>query len=147
MGGERQMPGGVPGVEPFSVVEVGGQRLVEPEVGHGLGVGGVKARRLVEHEVALRRAASRCEAGFVGKVEVNEDGGKDGLLGDEGEDLHGPTAGGTEERQDLIDPGEEYDPAYTRRAGWGTKATRRSRSWRGERTISVRPSVVVLGNR
>jgi len=55
MGGERQMPSGVPGVEPFSVVEVGGQRLVDLEGTArsvvGLGVGRIGARRLAQHEV------------------------------------------------------------------------------------------------
>ena len=124
MGGERQMPSGVPGVEPFSVVEVGGQRLVDLEgtarsvVGDVLGVGGVKARRLVQHEVTLGWAASRCEGrGLVGKVEVNEDGGDDGWVGEEGEDPHGAAASRAEERQDLVDTGEEHGPADARRAG------------------------------
>jgi len=67
--------------EPRSVVEVAGQGLVELEVGDGLGIGGVEARRLVEHKVTLGWAASRCEGwGFVGKVEVNEDGGDHGRI-------------------------------------------------------------------
>jgi hypothetical protein len=99
-------------------VASGSARLVELEVGQGLRIGWVEARRLVEQEVPLRWAASRCEGrGFVGKVEVQEDGGEDGRIGDEGEDLHGSTAGGAEKRQDLIDPGEEHGPADTRRAG------------------------------
>jgi len=89
-----------------SVVEVARQRLVELEVGHGLGIGRVEARCLVEEEVPLRRAAGRRERGRpVGEVEVQEDGGDDGRVGEEGEDAHGPAAGGTEERQDLVDPG------------------------------------------
>jgi hypothetical protein len=45
------------GAEPLSVVEVAGQRLVELKVGHGLRIGRVEARRLVEQEIALRRPA------------------------------------------------------------------------------------------
>jgi hypothetical protein len=110
----------------FSVVEVVGQRLVEPEVGHGLGVGGVKARRLVQHEVTLGWAASRCEGrGFVGKVEVKEDGGDNRRVGEKGEDAHGATAGRAEERQDFVDTGEEHGPADLRRAGGAGGARRR----------------------
>jgi len=119
MGGGSQSPNedSRGGVE-LSVVEFVGQRLVEQEVGHGLGIGGVEARNLVEQEIPLGRAASGREGRrSVGQVEVNEDGGDDGRIGDEGEDLHGAAAGRTEERQDLIDPGEEHGPADTRRAG------------------------------
>ena len=106
------------GAKRFSVVEVVGQRLVELEVGHGLRIGWVEARRLVEQEVPLRWAASGREGRRpVGKVEVQEDGGEDGWIGEEGEDLHGAAAGRAEERQDLIDPGEEHGPADARRAG------------------------------
>ena len=101
-----------------SVVEVAGQRLVELKVGYGLRIGWVEARRLVEQEVPLRWAASGREGRRpVGKVEVQEDGGEDGWIGQEGEDLHGAAAGRAEERQDLIDPGEEHGPADARRAG------------------------------
>ena len=102
----------------MSVVEVAGQGLVEVEVGHRLGLGGIEARRLVDQEISLRRPASGREGRRpVGEVEVHEDGGEDGRIGDEGEDLHGAAAGGTEERQDLVDPGEEHGPADARRAG------------------------------
>jgi hypothetical protein len=81
------------GAKRFSVVEVVGQRLVELEVGHGLRIGWVEARRLVEQEVPLGWAASRCEGrGLVGKVEVNEDGGDNRWVGEKGEDLHGAAA-------------------------------------------------------
>jgi hypothetical protein len=51
------------------------------------------------------------------KSSGSEDGGDDGRIGDEGEDLHGAAAGGTEERQDLIDPDDEHGPADARQAG------------------------------
>ena len=106
------------GAKRFSVVEVVGQRLVELDGWDGLGIGRVKARCLVEQEGSLRRAASGREGRRpVGKVEVQEDGGEDGWIGQEGEDLHGAAAGRAEERQDLIDPGEEHGPADARRAG------------------------------
>jgi hypothetical protein len=110
MGGEGRSPNGDSreGRIEFSVAEVVGQRLVELEVGEGLWIGGVEARRLVEQEVTLGWPASRCEErGFVGKVEVNEDGGDDGWVGEEGEDPHGAAASRAEERQDLVDTGEE----------------------------------------
>jgi hypothetical protein len=90
MGGERQMPSGVPGVGPFSVVEVGGQRLVELEVGDGVWIGGVEPRCLVEQAIPLRRPASGREGRRpVGKVEVQKNGGEDGWVGEKGEDAHG----------------------------------------------------------
>jgi len=52
---------------------------------------------------------------------VHEDGGEDGRVGEKGEDLHGAATGRTEERQDLIDPGEEHGPADPRRAGGARK--------------------------
>jgi len=123
------------GAKRFSVVEVVGQRLVELEVGHGLRIGWVEARRLVEQEVPLGWAASRCEGrGLVGKVEVNEDGGDNRWVGEKGEDVHGAAAGGAEERQDLIDPGEEHGPADARRAGGARKFVQSAggeRDWLG----------------
>jgi hypothetical protein len=68
MGSEGRNPNGDSrgsGFE-FSVVEVAGRRLVELEVGRGLGIGGVEAGRLVEQEVPLGRAAG--EAGPVGEA-------------------------------------------------------------------------------
>jgi hypothetical protein len=51
-----------------SVVEVVGQGLVELGVGRGVGVGGVKARRLIEQEIPLGWAASRCDGwGLLGR--------------------------------------------------------------------------------
>ena len=102
----------------FSVVEVVGQGLVELEVGHGLGIGGVEARRLIDQEIPLRRPASGREGRRpVGRSRCTKDGGENGRVGEKGEDLHGAAAGRTEERQDLVDPGEEHGPADARRAG------------------------------
>ncbi len=77
MGGGSQSPNedSRGGVE-LSVVEFVGQRLVEQEVGHGLGIGGVEARNLVDQEIPLRRPPSRGERRRpVGEVEVQKDGG------------------------------------------------------------------------
>jgi hypothetical protein len=75
-----------------SGVEVVGQGLVEVEVWDGLGLGGVEGRRLIEEpreEIALgRTAGGRKGRGFVGEVEVEEDGGGDGRVGQKREDLH-----------------------------------------------------------
>jgi len=51
------------------------------------------------------------------KGREEEDAGQGRWVGEKGEDLHGAAAGGTEERQDLVDTGEEYGPADPRRAG------------------------------
>ena len=65
--------GGVGGV---SVVEAGGQGLVELDVGPGLGVSRIEGGRLVEQQVALWGAASgRDERRAVGEVEMEKDGG------------------------------------------------------------------------
>ena len=103
-----------------SVVEVGGQGLVELDVGHGLGVGGVEARRLVEQEVPLRRAASGREGrGPVGKVEVDEDGGDDGRVGEKGEDTSGRRRLGR-------------GAAGPHRSGRGARPSGYARGWRSE---------------
>ena len=82
--------GGVRGV---SVVEAGGQGLVELDVGLGLGVRRIEGGRLVEQEVALWRAASgRDQRRAVREVEMEEDGGDDRRVGEEGEDGHLATA-------------------------------------------------------
>jgi len=57
------------------------------------------------------------------RFEVEEDGGDDGWVGEEGEDPHGAAATTlravprAEERQDLIDPCEEHGPADACGAG------------------------------
>ncbi len=66
-----------------SAVEVVGDGLVE--VGDGVGLGRVEGRRLIEEpceEIALGRSASGREGrGFVGQVEVQEDGRDDRRIG------------------------------------------------------------------
>jgi len=72
--------GGVRGVS-----VAGGQGLVELDVGPGLGVRRIEGGRLVEQEVALWRAASgRDQRRAVGEVEMEEDGGDDRRVGEEG---------------------------------------------------------------
>ena len=82
LGGES--PAGRTGVA--SEIEVVGQGLVEFEVGDGLGLGRVEGRSLIEEpgeEIALRRPAGAREGrGFVGEVEVEEDHGDDGRIGE-----------------------------------------------------------------
>jgi len=62
----------------------------------------------------------------MGKIEVHKDGGDDGRVSEKGEDLHGAAAGRTEERQDLVDSGEEHGPADTRGAGWARRLVQRA---------------------
>ena len=67
----------------------------------GVGLGGVEGGSLIEEldeEIALGRSAGGQDGrGLVGEVEVEEDGGDDGRIGQKGEDGHVATAGGTQE--------------------------------------------------
>ena len=61
---------------------------------------------------------------------MEEDGGDDGRIGEEGEDPHLVAAGGTEQRQHVVDPREQDGPADSGRGGaltrrW-TEPTRRT---------------------
>jgi hypothetical protein len=53
----------------------------------------------------------------VGEVEMEEDGGDDRRVGEEGEDGHLAAASGAEQRKDLVDAREEDGPADPRGAG------------------------------
>jgi len=84
-----------------SVVEPGGEGLVEVEVGSRLGARGVECGRLVEEEVSpttlrvVPRATRRSDRRrSVGKIEVEEDGGHHGQVGEKREDSHLRSAGG-----------------------------------------------------
>ena len=82
---------------------------------------GVEGRCLIEEsgeEVALRWPAGGREGrGLVGEVEVEEDGGDDGRIGEEREDPHLSAAGGTEQRQHIVDASEQDGPADPRGRG------------------------------
>ena len=100
------------GVRQVSVAEGGRQGLVELEARVRICVGGVESGGLIEQEVALWRAARGGEGrGSVWKIEMEEDGGDDGWVGEKGEDGHLAAAGGAEERQDLVDASEQDGPA------------------------------------
>ena len=75
-----------------SEVEVVGEGLFELEVGDGLGLGGIEGGRLIEEpleEITLGRSASGREGrGFVGEVEVEEDGRDDWRISQKREDPH-----------------------------------------------------------
>ena len=63
-------------VEWGSVLERGGQGLIEVEVGLGVRVGGIERGRLIEQEITLGWTARRREGRRpVREVEVEEDGG------------------------------------------------------------------------
>ena len=106
-----------------SEVEVVGRGLVELEVGDRLWLGGVEGRCLIEEpgkEIALGRSACGSEGrGLVREVEVEEDGGDDGRIGEEREDPHLTATGGTEQRQHVVDASEQDGPADPRGRGWG----------------------------
>ena len=100
------------------VVEVVGHRLIELELWHRLGLGGIEGDRRVRgigEEVDLGgRAGGRQGRGPVGKVEVQEDGADDRGLGEEREDPHLAATGRAEERKHLVDAREEDGPADAR---------------------------------
>lgn len=101
-----------------SVLERGGQGLVELEVVLGLREDGIEDRRLVEEEITLGWAARRREGwGPVEQIEVEEDGGDDGRVSEEREDAHGAAACGAQQWQDLVDTSEEDGPTDTCGAG------------------------------
>ncbi len=106
-----------------SEVEVVGRGLVELEIWDGLWLGGVEGGCLIEEpgeEIALGRAARGSEGrGLVRDVEVEEDGGDDGRIGEEREDPHLTATGRTEERQHVVDASEQDGPADPRGRGWG----------------------------
>ena len=93
----------------------------EALVGDVLGLGGVEGRCLIEEpgeEIALGRSARGREVRrFVGEVEVEEDGGDDGRIGEEREDPHLTATGGTEQRQHVVDASEQDGPADLRGRG------------------------------
>ena len=112
-----------------SVVEAGRQGLVEAEFGLGITIREVEGGRLIEEEVTLWRAARGGEGwGAVWEIEMEEDGGDDRRVGEKGEDGHLAAARRAEQRQDLVDPGEEHGPSDPRGTGgpsrfgvgWGT---------------------------
>jgi hypothetical protein len=49
-----------------------------------------------------------------GEVEVEEDDGNDGRIGEEREDLHLAATGGTEQRQHVVDASEQDGPSDPR---------------------------------
>jgi hypothetical protein len=61
----------------------------------------------------------------VGEVEMEEDGGYDGRVGEKGEDGHLATAGGAEQRQDLVEPGEALQELEGREEDLGAPIERR----------------------
>ena len=71
----------------------------------------MEGRSLVEEEISLRRTASGLDGGrCVRELEVVQDGDDDGRIGDEGDDPHGATAGGAEQRQHLVDASQKDGP-------------------------------------
>ena len=112
MGGEGH-PGGRGGRrgERGSELPVVGRGLIELELRDSIGSGEIEGRRLVEVEFGLGRAASGGHAGRpMGQVEVEEDALDGGGEGDEGDDLHLSTADGAEEREHIVDAGQELGP-------------------------------------
>jgi len=86
-------------------------------------LGGIERGRLIEEKVGLWRRSGGSDGGrLVRQLEVEEDGQNDGRIGEEGEDPHLAPTNGTEQRQHLVDPGDELGPTDARgggRAGGG----------------------------
>ena len=88
-----------------------GRRLVEVVLRDGLGIREIEGRRLIEVEFDLWRAPSGGQPGrLMRQVEMEEDALHGGGKGDEGDDPHLAAAGGTQEREHLVDPGQELCP-------------------------------------
>ena len=117
-----------------SGVEVVARGLVEVEVRDVVRLGGVEGWRLTEEldeEIALGRSAGGREGrGFMGEIEVEEDSRDDGRIGQKREDLHLGAAGGTHERQHVVDAREQDGPADSGRGGANSGAG--SRDMAGE---------------
>jgi hypothetical protein len=105
-----------PGVAALS----GGRGLIEAEVRHGLRIGGIEDGRPVEVEERIGVAGRlfgwwRAGGGEWwwggGKFDVPEDPGDGEGIGEEGEDPHFGAAVGADERQNLVDAGEQSGPA------------------------------------
>jgi hypothetical protein len=118
------------GASPYAS-QVSGRGLVELELRHRLTVLGLEVRRLVERELSLGRTAGRQDGWRPGgEVQVEENRLDRGRVGPEGEDLHLPAASRTQERQHLVDAGEELSPAD---AGGARGARRFGSGWRRRR--------------
>jgi hypothetical protein len=96
-----------------SGIPVLGSGLIELVLRAGLGIGEVEGGGLVEVEFGLGRAASGGDTGRpMGQIEVEEDALDGGGEGDEGDDAHLTAAGGAEEREHLVDAGQELGPEH-----------------------------------
>jgi len=72
----------------------------------------------VEGELGLRRSAGgRYGRRPVRQLQVEQDGANGGRIGEEGQDPHLPSTGGAQQRQHLVDPGEQESPEGTGAAG------------------------------
>jgi hypothetical protein len=101
-GNEAGRPSGLP---------VMGSGLIELVVRDGVGSGEIEGRGLVEVQLGLGRAASGGDAGRpMGEVEMEEDALDGGGEGDERDDPHLTAADGTQEREHLVDAGQELGP-------------------------------------
>ncbi len=81
--------------------------VIEGVIGHGFRLGQIEGRSLIEQEISLRWTPGRREGrGQVWQVEVQENGGDDGRIGEKGEGLHLAAAGRAGPLPpDLIRPG------------------------------------------
>jgi hypothetical protein len=103
-GSEAGRPSGIP---------VMGSGLIELVVRESVGSGEIEGRGLVEEKLGLGRAAS---GGYAGRpmrqVEMEEDVLHGEGEGDERDDPHLTAADGTQEREHLVDAGQELGPEH-----------------------------------
>lgn len=90
-----------------------GRRLVELVLRAGLGIGEVEGGGLIEVKFGLGRAPSGGHPGGpMRQVEMEEDALDGGGQGDERDDPHLSTACGAQEREHLVDAGQELGPEH-----------------------------------
>jgi len=101
---ERRREGG-------SNLPVLGRGLIELELRESVGSGEIEGRGLVEVEFGLGRAArGGTPVRPMRQIEMAEDALDGGGERDEGDDAHVTAADGTQEREHIVDPGEELRP-------------------------------------
>ena len=91
--------------------------LIERLLRDGLGSREVEGRGRIEVELGLGRTLSRGHPGGpMWEIEMEEDALHGGGQGDEGDDPHVAAAGGAQEREHLLELGQELGPEHEARS-------------------------------
>jgi len=94
-----------------SGIEIVRHGLIEYELWAGLALGRIEDRSLIQEKVSLGRSTSRRDGRrLVGELEVGKDREDDGRIGEESKDPHVATTRGAEQRQHVVDAGEQHSP-------------------------------------